>query len=200
MKNNKNLIITLLVILGISIAILFFIKDKQKKEAKKLLEDAAKATQNPASVNNPGSSATPPFVAIPDVKPIIVSDVKSDTIFPINIGSTGKAVAILQVALNSAITGVLSEKDVLKLTVLGQKMPLEKQLYMGLTTKNATGYFPLKKGMKNKYVAALQVILGLPIDGVFGSGTENALQSFTNATTLSYTDYFKMYRSVIVKV
>ena len=52
------------------------------------------------------------------------------------------------------------------------------------SSPSSTNLFPLKKGSKNDKVKDLQRLLGVSVDGIFGSQTEAALKSFSGKTTV----------------
>jgi len=130
----------------------------------------------------------------------VISDLQSRSIFPLTIGSRGKAAAIIQIAIKSPANGVLSEKDILKLQLLKRKVPVEQSELLSIAFIKGNMYFPLKKGSVNNYVAALQVLLGIQIDGKFGTGTEKALEDLTGSKIIDWKNYINLFRRIISNV
>lgn len=187
--SNKKILIVLLIIIGLAIGILVYLKKK------------AASTTAPAMTVIPGgasgSTAPPPPNNLMAVNTGNTNANSGVTRFPLQMGSQGLAVQMLQAILNIPITGVWdSQTDVSVRNTLGVS---SVDLQTFANTVNATSdLFPIQEGDSGSLVAIVQILTGATPDGIFGPKTAAALQATTGDTAVyGSLQYINLINSVL---
>ncbi len=193
---NKKLIIGLIISLAIVVLVYIFIKEKNKKklQASTLLNNNTVAPVVP--ITTP-TTATPPYSGGGGYTAPTVPQNNQGTTFPIVVGSTGIIVKIVQAALGLKVDGVYGAKTDIAVKAANVDLSTAQKFidkFISTTTEQYKANFPLKKGSKNNYVKAVQILLGLTPDGVFGAGTEKAVKDATGKIQLFHSDFTAMFQ------
>jgi hypothetical protein len=186
---SKTTIIILIVILVLSAGILYFVMSKNKKETKKFWDDQNK--QDPAGAAVNVSQAKTDRVAAPGpkkdgtiFKPVMVPTVKDDK-FPLVIGSKGKNVKLLQLALGIKTDGSYGPQTA---ATLKKKMfdtdgvnAVEFNSYVFDMKVKQLGMAPqylkaLGSGDTGYWVSVLQILLDVTPTGKIGDSTLDAMK------------------------
>lgn len=111
--------------------------------------------------------------------------------FPLVLGSTGKAVKILQVLLDVPMTGTYDAATVTAVAKVWGLDSVDSVDFLGHVDWEAdsANNFPLGMGDKGPYVETVQILLGLDVTGTFDSKTASALKATNGQTQLSLINY-----------
>lgn len=182
----KKILIIVFVLLTVAVIVLFFVIRKNKKQQN---------NSSSNSSNNYNSNTT-------KATNVLVTETSN---FPLQLNSRGKAVKIIQALVGfsnkdvDGIWGVGTEKavkDKLKVNSITQNLFVEKVVY---PAQSATA-FPLKNGSNNAYVKAVQVLVGVDVDGIWGAGTEKAVVAALNKNSITATDFANLiYKSLNIQ-
>lgn len=185
---HKPIFITLFVVLAIALIVLVATKAQASPVVKLLTGGAGggSPTGGGGTLQNDGSATT----------------------FPLTMGSTGKAVKMLQAALGIDITGMWDSNTDNALNhsadgffdnAIGQ---VDQQSFLdgvaNLSAADQQANFPLQNGSNNGFVTDVQILLSVqPYDGIWGPITGAAVQKATGKTSLAYQDYVNLVYSVL---
>ena len=162
---TKNIIYILLIALALTTGVYFYLQYKAKKDEEK---------------KDTPSDAAP----VVETAPVV-----ANSKFPLQLGSKGKLVQIVQIICGVNIDGnwgAGTDKAV-KEKIAKDGIITEKIFYdfatRNINASTASAMFPLIVGTKNNnYVKAIQVILGLTVDGNLGPKTMAAVVKFAKLT------------------
>lgn len=97
--------------------------------------------------------------------------------FPIGLGSTGKAVAIIQAGLGVAITGVFDKHTQSALKAQTEVTSVDKNTFTAFFENTADqSSFPLVLGSRSIYAMDVQILLGVHPTGTLDPNTVQALE------------------------
>jgi hypothetical protein len=189
---NKKIIFVLIFVVAICVAILFYLKKKEKNAA------ALTAPAQNANSNNT-TTATQPFYPSYPQQPqgVYTPPIFSGGTTPM--ASTVNATAlikIVQAAFGLKVDGVLGEKTKAAIASNGIDLSSEQKFIdkmLSINDADYKKYFPLKKGSKNNYVKGLQLFLNIKPDGNFGAGTEAAAIKATGSPVVFHKQYSELF-------
>ena len=184
---NKKIIISLIAALIITVSVYLVIvnKNNKNKGKKEDIDPTIPDVKPEPKIKSPKGSTGGyvPDYSVVNNTPILDSGSTSITA---PTATANFKIQNKQLVLNKLIQiycgvkpdGVLGAKTKAAMVVkeLGNKTMAEIEIVLITVTEGQKKYFPLQKGSKNAYVAAIQVMLGLKPDGSFGPATERALQ------------------------
>ena len=151
MKNKK--IFVVVIALAVSALVLYYISQHKNKKVHRV-----------ASMADAGEGAV-------FINPKIITE--GPGAFPLQKGSKGKAVQMLQVLIGAkpdGIWGAATEAEMLKNFKENSITKLEFAALISADYNNIKD-FPLITGTKNNYVRALQIIYNRKVDGIFSINT-----------------------------
>jgi len=126
--------------------------------------------------------------------------------FPLQPGSTGAAVKMIQAAIGVPITGIW---DAATTTAINNGFSLLfstggiitlndfSNFFAQLTPTEINKYFPLQTGSNNGYVKDVQILTGVSVDGIWGPNTNAAVLKATGKTSLTYNDFIILVDQVL---
>lgn len=182
MKKNK-LLIFLIIALILAVGAYFYFKKKAEKQA---------ALVTPGNPSNAGNAPAPsPHYTPAPIAPVVALPAGK---FPLKYGSTGKAVQMMQVIVAMKPDGVWGTATD---TALRRAFPaLNTTPEIGLTdflqyvlVRGGIQSWPLATGSAGNYVKALQIMLGVKIDGKFGPNTAGACVKALGHPTCSQAEF-----------
>ncbi len=173
---KKNILPILIVALLISVAAYFYIKKRNEKKALETppVKDANTGTQSPPIIAHQTPATT---IGAVQANPLPAG------VFPLQYGSKGKAVQMLQVLIGVKPDGIwgaatdLALRNAKIIPSTGTGTLAISEFLMYVLGYSGIGAWPLVKGMNNNYVKALQIMFNLKIDGIFGTSTASACVS-----------------------
>lgn len=201
MEKTNKILIALFVFLSAAIILLLYVKNNPRSRMAKLLGVALRVPSVAGATGSGGASASiAPTAATGTAKTVVANDDKGSG-FPLQLGSTGKAVKMLQAALGIDIDGIWgnkTEKAVVART--GGNTVTADQFSDDCTNvsdSDVSNIFPLVMGSQNIYVKDVQILTGCTIDGSYGVETEAAVKSATGNYTVEFTDYVQLVGNVL---
>lgn len=183
---NKKIIIILFVVLILSVGILLYIKNKNNTAKVPLA----------APVQKTSADITPKSVSPPTSSSVDKSD-NNKVSFPLKLGSSGKAVKMMQVLFEIPVTGNFDNAMLYQCQQQNGGNTVTVQEFINWITPSAD-QFPVQKGSTGELTQFVQILCGTDVDGSFGSKTEAALKQATGQTYInSYYSFFSLVSVVL---
>lgn len=180
-KNQKTILVILLIAMVVAVAALFFLKPKKF--------DAGQPYAEP----EPGDNTPPekPVIYLPPAKMPVGS-------FPLKKGSRGKLVQMIQVIAGVKPDGVWGNgTDTAVRNKLKTSSIDEIKFFVLVSANSGPGDFPLEKGSRGNYVKALQIMFGKPIDGIFGRETEATILASIKQSKVTKDDFVALVKYML---
>jgi len=187
---TKKFLIISFIVLVLAMGALAYMNYKKKKEKQPdPLPPAPDPIKNMISQDHPA-----PVKALP-ATPIVIMGTGS---FPLRYGSKGKLVQFIQVVVGVTPDGVWGRGTDIAIakTLKLKQIDLMSFLKIVSAESNKTD-FPLEYGSQGNYVKALQIMLGLKIDGLFGKTTERAVFQEIGQAKVTKDDYLALVKQFL---
>ncbi|MBS1579079.1 MAG: hypothetical protein JST29_05515 [Bacteroidetes bacterium] len=183
---NKKIIIIFIVVLVLSIGILLYIKNKN---------NTAKVS---LPAQTPNQISTADITAKKVTPPAATDNTDNNKVsFPLKLGSTGKAVKMMQVLFEVPLTGKFDNATLYQCQQQNGGNDVTVQEFINWITPSSD-QFPVQKGSTGELTQFVQILCGADVDGNFGSKTEAALQQVSGQTYInSYYSFFSLVSAVL---